>query len=737
MSERDREADDRSAVHSRLARGVRRLRRVLRHDAGDTTPWLAVALGFVAAVRLLPSPEVFRGGDVVLSSNDPYMYRYLVERVTASASGLLDIGTLLGFPDGVATGEPLLVATLSVVAELLGGGSWATGVVLAVYPVASALVTALAVYLLATSLSDDARVGLAAVGFFAVVPGHAFRTGIGFADHHAFDYPWLALTALAFVVLATDDGVTDDGAGWPWSRRTTRYVALLGVGVAGQVLSWNAGPLLLVPLALGVAVAAPVAVADGRVSSLVPLAAGVGLGAALSLLAHVVLGWQTLAVASTPALVWVGAVAATLGALAVDRLDAPAFVLAGAELAGVALGGLLVAAAVPELVVELERGVEFLFRSSPIGEMQSLTDRWGLVFGPLIMLGFTPFLAVPAMLWSVAVAFRRGESGWLLLSLYAWTFLALSFVQRRFTGELAPFAAVFAGLGFVGLVSWFELARGPRFLRDRNAAADGGGFSDDAPQSRPDEERALAIPGRRRFVMLGGFAAVFAGFPGVYSAVIHTRVTIDSRAHAAARWMAAYADARGWEYPDNYVFSEWGRNRMYNYFVSGESASYGFARRNYSEFLFATDPETWYERLSDRTGFVVTTGSESDTAITSRMQDRLHEALGSRSGNAPGLAHYRAVYASDDGQTKVFTLVPGATIVGTGPAESTVSLGTSVSGDGVAFEYERRAETDADGGFSVTVAHPGTYEFDDGRRVSVPESAVLDGASVRVDRSSD
>lgn len=683
---------------------------------------VGIALALVAVVRVLPFPAVYRGGDVVLSSNDPYLYRYLVDQVTMAASGPLDLDVLLRFPDGVTSGEPLMVATLAIIAEILGGGPWTTGTLLAWYPVASAVVTGLMVYLVGTHLSDDSRVGLAAVGFFAVVPGHAFRTGLGFADHHAFDYPWLVLTALAFVYLATESSLGDSSTGWwPWRRRTTALAAMLGIGVAGQVLAWDAGPLLVLPLALAVVVYAPFAVYHARVNSLAPIVGGLLFGAVLSLSAHVGLGWQSLVVATVPALLALCALFVSLAAYASDRIGVPAAGLFVVELTGIGVAGVALVSVMPDLFVEIDNGITFLLSSTAIGEMRSLTEQWGPLFGPLIMLGFTPFLALPAMLWSIwDGTVRRSDYGWLLLSCYAWTFLGLSFVQRRFTGELAPFIAVFAGLGFVVLVSKLDLAYGPRFLRER---------IEGQHHHVSSADRDLAIPGRRRFIMLGGFAAVFAGFPSVFSGAIHGRLTYERQKHAAARWMGTYAAERGWEYPQNYVFSEWGENRMFNYFVNGNSASYWYAQQNYEDFLFSSAPEEWYQELRERAGFVVTTGPESGF-VSKRMIDRLHEALGSGVSGISGLAHYRAVYSSPDGSVKAFTLVPGATITGTTTSDESLRVRTEVSIEGATFTYERIVEP-SDGEFSVIVPHPGDYQVDD-RVVTITERAVTDGETITV-----
>lgn len=173
---------------------------------------------------------------------------------------------------------------------------------------------------------------------------------------------------------------------------------------------------------------------------------------------------------------------------------------------------------------------------------------------------------------------------------------------------------------------------------------------------------------------------------------------------------------------------------MYNYFVSGESRSYAFAQDNYQTFITSGSPVQWYEQLRSRTGFIVTTDSPSFGGMLSgRMWSRLHEGLGSRRGGAPGLDHYRIVYASSDGYLKVFTLVPGATIAGRGPANDDVPVRTDVSIPGGSFTYERMAATDEAGAFSVTVPQPGTYRVADAE-VTVPESAVRDGDTVDVGR---
>jgi len=170
---------------------------------------------------------------------------------------------------------------------------------------------------------------------------------------------------------------------------------------------------------------------------------------------------------------------------------------------------------------------------------------------------------------------------------------------------------------------------------------------------------------------------------------------------------------------------------MFNYFMNGESRSYAFARENYEPFLSSMDPESQYQELNGKIGFVVTTDLDQDVPADITYA-RLHQRFGSAgSSGAPGVGHYRAVYASGDESVKVFTLVSGANLTGTATPNETVTISTRVEIDGAEFDYRRRAGTDADGDFSVTVAHPGTYEVGN-RTVTVSEDAVQNGENVTV-----
>lgn len=658
---------------------------------------LGGSLLLLVAVRLLPVLDIYQNGAVVFSSNDPYAYRYAVGQL------LQDGRWPWALPDSVANGEPLFVTTLWAASLLLGGGRLATDTVVAWYPVLSALLTGYLVYAIAVRASGDPRLGLAAVLLFAATPAHAFRSGLGFADHHAFDYLWLTLTVYALVAIVTHEGR---------HRSDTLAVALLGIGVGGQLLAWEAGPLLLVPLAIAVTVVSP-ALAGGRdLSPLGAIALGVGIGSAVTVLGHYGLGWHERPVVLAALATVVGCLGVLALAWGCRRIGRSWPVMIVLEAVTLLVGFAVVSAVAPELLDALDRGVELLLRDSRIGEMSSLISDYGVVFGPLIILGFAPFLALPGVVSSLWRSWRHANLAWPVLAVYAVYFTVLTMTQVRFGGHLAPFLAVFGGVGLIGLLAKLDLVRSRTWTTQ---------------DSSPD--RSIAVPDRTRLLLMGGIAGVFTGTGTLYSTLINARISIDPRAVRAAQWMRGYADERAWTYPDNFVLSKWGRNRMFNYFVNGESNSYGYAQRNYEDFLFSSNAQGWYEEFLDRVGFVVVRDFDHlDIDNPLLMYTRLLR-FGTATGGSPGLGHYRAVYASSDHKYVVFTLVTGATVTGT--VEGTTEISTDVSIPGAEFEYARTVDPDDDGSFSATVAQPGTYRLGD-RQVEVTEEAVRKGETVAI-----
>ncbi|MEF8802318.1 MAG: LamG-like jellyroll fold domain-containing protein [Halolamina sp.] len=663
-----------------------------------TAVGLGGALALVVLFRVLPYASVFRNGDVVLSGNDPYAYRYLVHGLLAESSGPLDLSALSALPEGIAHGEPLLVATLWWVSALLGG---AADQVLAWYPVVAGLLSALLVYALTVRVTADRRAGIAAVALLAIIPAHAFRTGLGFADHHAFDYPWLALTALSVVALVGRD--VRDRWTWPW-------VLALGVGVGAQTLAWDAGPLLLTPLALYALVVVPSWLRADRspARSGAGLAAGLALGAAIAGGAHLWLGWHSIEVAVVPTLLLAG----TVGVLALGegahRFDVGVRHVVVIEAGGLLVGVLAVRTLFPSFWALLGDGVDFLLTTEGIAETTSIVSgQVGSIVGPVFLFGFALFLAVPYLAWTSWRCSIRHEPGLLAVTVYAWVFLVLGLLQARFAGQLALFVAVFGGLGFVHVAAWVDLTDYPTLF--------GSGSN--------RESAGVEWPERRAALYTAGLGLGVGSLGTAMTPIKHSQLTIDESMYEAAAFMREYSAERGWEYPENYVFSRWGRSRVYNWFVNGEARSYGYAQSNYEDFIRSSAGKEWYEQLRGRVGFVATESGVPYGRNGEAMYDQLwSDNFGLETD------HYRAVWAAEDGSRRVYTLVPGARVTGPGPRDGTVTM----EGDSDVTGATRTVSTDLTAGqtgvYDVRVPLPGEYTVGD-REITVSESDVLTGAS--------
>lgn len=695
---------------------------------------LAVALAFVALVRVVPMwGPVFRHGDVVLAGNDPYFYRYWGEELLAGSLSAFDVAALGELPGQVPTHDTVTIVSVWWTSALLGGDAEAVGTVLAWYPVVAGVLTALGCYLLAVWLTDDRRVGLAAVLLLAVTPTHAYRTALGFGDHHAADYVWLVVVTLAVVVLARERLTVSwdrDNAGESradalvagLSPRGLGGVLLLGVGVAGQTHAWRAGPLMLIPVGLYLVAQVALDVERDRapLAAHGPLLAGLLLGAVLSAVAHVGFGWAPVFRAFAPVLLFAGALAVVLAGKGASRTGLSTRQTAVGEVAVGVGGGALALATVPALSNAVDQGIAYFVRTgqSGIAETYSLfSGTLGSIVGPIVLFGFAFFLALPYLAWGAWYARRADRPDWLAAAAFGWYFLALAVVQSRFAGQLSLFTAAFGGLGFVHLASVVDVARRPAVLGgDDDSERRFGG----AGESRPS---ALSLPDRRTLGTLALLFLLVASLGVIQTGVKQSQIATDQGTYRTASWIADHADEQNQTYPENYVFSPWGRNRVYNYFVSGESKSYWYAQNNYADFVTSSNPAQWAEQLLNRpVGYVVV---PNDISTGSELTGgRLASRFGSRADGVPGVGRYRAVYAND--RYSVFDPVRGARVTGTGPANATVEVQTDVSVAGTQFEYVRQEETNRYGDYGVVVPYGSTYNIAN-TSTSVPDSAVERG----------
>jgi dolichyl-diphosphooligosaccharide--protein glycosyltransferase len=150
---------------------------------------------------------------------------------------------------------------------------------------------------------------------------------------------------------------------------------------------------------------------------------------------------------------------------------------------------------------------------------------------------------------------------------------------------------------------------------------------------------------------------------------------------------------------------------VYNYFVSGESRSYGYARRNFRSFLRTTNGQEWFGRLQGRVGFIVVT-DVAERLGSDTLGTRLWADNGGGDDTVSGLGHYRLMHVSPSAQYKVYTLVEGATLEGAAEAGATVTVRREVEREETTFTYERRVTASEEGQFTVRVPYEGEYQVE-------------------------
>ncbi|WP_458189220.1 LamG-like jellyroll fold domain-containing protein [Haladaptatus sp. NG-WS-4] len=677
---------------------------------------LLSALALMVGIRVVFIQSlVFRNGDVVLASNDPYFYRYWVERLTTGPIAF-NLDGFSHLPKTVENHDVLFIVTLWGIANLLGGTTKIIGEILAWYPVIAALISAILVYLLTVRLTADRRVGIAAVTLLAITPIYATRTALGFADHNAFDNIWLALTVFSIVVLADDR--TWNAMSFSLSSTWRRWIATitLGVSIAAQVLAWRAGPLFLLPIVFYVLLKAIVDVSVDR-PPLVEnrqLVLGLGLGFVLTYIPHIALGWLPDYRTFTPMLLFVTIVTILgitegiyrrgikeVGLTAAFIFAIIAISIAFLDFIGSSFTHILQTNRIWSLFADpTETLVNYFDRTgrSRIGETYSLIGRgsgFDIIFQPFRAFGSIIFVALPFVVWASWISWRERRTGWIVICLYVWYFFTLALIQVRFAEQLALFVVPFAGLGVVHLATKGRLQRPIAFESSFSWRQPFGSFS------LPSIWEAVVICFLFLLIVPAG---VF------FSGVNVERMGVSQDTYETATWMNEYAAQQNLEHPDNYVFSEWSQSRIYNYIVSGESETYWFAQKYYGDFILSEQPEGWAKGLErrNRAGFIVTRDYPFPVPDQT-MYVRLHKRLGSRGDGVAGLEHYRAIYANEDGSRKVFRVVPGARVVGTAPPGKRVSVEKQVRIDGGQFVYRRSTRANPYGVFNITVPYQGKY----------------------------
>ena len=674
-------------------------------------------LALVVAIRSMYYSLVFRDGHVVSPANDPYFYRYWQERLLEHGTGPADLGMF------ATVGEQTRIRPLSHwlnwwFTELLGGTADAAGTVAALQPIVASVLLAVVIYGLVVTLTADHRIALTAVVLFAMTPVLVVYTALGFLEHRPYQYLWLGLIVFALVWLAVDlsrhrrTGHRRPERAHARNPRAWAVAILLAVSVAAMAHTWGGSPLSFVPVALYFALRV---VADCR-AKLNPLLAnapalvGVGVGSLLAIAMHLRWGWHEPIAVTVPAALAGGGLAVAALATLWLRLDrSPKGLLAAEGVIG-AVGTALFWQLRPEDVARLQQRSSALFDRDTATEATSLlTTEHAVVLGPLFQIGVGFYFAVIALGLATYYVSREYQPAWLVVVCFTWFWLALAAIQARFAAQLAILCAGLGGVGIVYALSRVDLVREPTIFDRRGLEG--------PPLELPTTGRAGAyLVGTVAFILL--FNLIFV--PTLLGQTQHSEEQF-----TAAMTIDGHADSLEAEHPE-FVLSRWGDNRMYNYFVSGESQSYGYAMSNHEPFIASGDPDAEYERLAGRVGYVVLLDIDEEIPPEA-THSKLFDEFGA--GNE-SVAHYQLLYTAED--VRAFALVEGAVINTTAEPGTNVTAGTDVTVANESFAYERTGTATDDGAVRIRVAYPGEYEVGD-ETITVTEREVYGGADVTVE----
>ena len=668
----------------------------------------------VVATRSLYIRQVYQGERIVSPANDPYFYRYWQETLLEQSSGVTDFGMLATIGEQTSA-RPFTHTVNWWVTEMLGGSLGAAETVAAWQPIVATLVLIGVLYVLIHALTADHRIALASILLLALSPVHVNYTALGFVEHRPFQYLFIGLLAAALALLAVDferrlANMSPQRAARSHllSPRSWGLAAALAIAVFASAHVYGGSPLTFIPVAVYVGLRVVVDVrrdvpplfANG------PLLFGLVVGGIVALGAHLRWGWHESIAGVTPVLVAGGALIVVLVGTLWQRIDAPAKFLFAVELV-VAIGGLILFRELrPEDVARFrDRADDLFFRESATETVSLFSIDQLIIFGPLTQLGISFYLAIVPLGLATWYALRRYEPGWLAVVTFAWFYFVLATIQVRFAAQFALFSALFGGMGLVYFLGAVELARNPT-LFDRTKTPEGRPL--ELPQTPTIAGYLVAV---LSLVLL--FNLIFV--PTMLGQTQYSDDQFD-----AAMSIEQHAAATE-NHTEEFVLNEWGQNRMYNYFVSGESRSYGYAQSNHLDFISDTDPDEWADEFSGQVGYVVL--NERDTADGS-VYTQLFEEFGA---GEQASAHYQLLFSTEE--VRAFAFVEAAQIETTAEPNETVIATKEVDAAGEQFTYERSGVANEDGEVSIHVAYPGEYDLD-GETVTVTEAAVYDGATV-------
>ncbi len=668
----------------------------------------------VVATRSLYIRQVYQGERIVSPENDPYFYRYWQETMLEQSSGVTDLSMLATIGEQTSV-RPFTHTVNWWVAEALGGSTGAAETVAAWQPIVATLVLIGVLYALIHALTADHRIALASILLLALSPVHVNYTALGFIEHRPFQYLFIGVLAASLALLAVDferrlvDSEPHTAAlAHLMAPRSWGLAAALAIAVFASAHVYGGSPLTFIPVAVyvGLRVVVDVRRAVSPLLANGPLLAGLVAGGILALGAHLRWDWHESIAGVTPMLVAGGAIVVVLLGTLWQRLDMPAKALFGVELV-VAVGGLVLFRELrPEDVARFrDRADDLFFRDSATETVSLFSVDQLIIFGPLTQLGISFYLAIVPLGIATWYAFRRYEPGWLAVVSFAWFYLVLATIQVRFAAQFALFSALFGGMGLVYFLGSVDLARKPA-LFDRTETLAG---------------RPLKLP---ETPTIGGYLvavlAVVLLFNLIFVPTMLGQTQYSDDQFEAAMTIEEHASTVE-NHTEEFVLNEWGQNRMYNYFVSGESRSYGYAQSNHLDFISDSDADDWKDEFSGQVGYVALNDRETtDGSVHTHLFDEF-------GAGEQASAHYQLLFST--AEVRAFVVVEGAQLETTGEPNETVTATKEVEAAGETFTYERSAEANEDGEVSIRVAYPGTYDVD-GELIEVSETAVYDGEGV-------
>ena len=430
------------------------------HAADSSNRRGRAALGLVAAValalRLLPWPQVFTPGGVVLMADGDTSYHALrAGRIARDWPHVPWFDPGMNHPAGASIPwPPLLDQVVATVAVATGAPTpdHVAGVAAVVPPVAGVLLV-LATAALGAVLLGGATWWDAAL-LVALLPAAVRQSFVGRPDHHVLEALLSALAYLAYL-----GGLRSGGRTWAWALG-------LGAALALSFWNWSGSALYLLVLAAHVGLLHLVTKAGDPAPGRAAAVVGLGAASGAAMLAVSIGLWGPPGALSSGSLTPITGLSVALciataigaGVIWGARRWSPSLPWTGR------VAGLAVAAAMPALLVlvlpaGLRSGVEHGLTAlgASTAWYESIGEFWPLLGSgrqPLslelllaaIAYGLTPLL-VPVAGWLLARAWRSSPGGrpeLAFLAVWAGATIGIALLRRRFEGYAVVPLAILA-----------------------------------------------------------------------------------------------------------------------------------------------------------------------------------------------------------------------------------------------------------------------------------------------------